>query len=306
MEKLVFTVDEDNENQRIDKYLVAMLPEFTRSHIQSNIKDGLVTVDENVVKANFRLSQGDIVAVQVPEPVTPDIVAEEIPLNIIYEDNDIIVISKPKNMVVHPAPGNYSGTLVNALMHHCKGELSGINGVMRPGIVHRIDKDTTGLIVICKNDIAHQSLANQLKEHSINRVYHTVVLGNFKHDSGIVDAPIGRHHINRKKMSTRSRSGRDAMTHYEVVERFGNYTYLACRLETGRTHQIRVHMASIGHPILGDELYGPSKQPFKLDGQTLHAKVLGLVHPTTKEYLEFEDELPDYFVELIEKLRYNK
>ena len=306
MGNYVFTVDLDNENQRIDKYLATLLPEFTRSHIQNNIKDGLVAVDNKVVKANFRLSHGNIVSVQIPEPVTPNIAAENISLNIIHEDSDIIVISKPKNMVVHPAPGNYSGTLVNALMHHCKNELSGINGVMRPGIVHRIDKDTTGLLVVCKNDASHQSLANQLKEHLIKRVYHTIVHGNFNHDEGVVDAPIGRHNINRKKMSTRSKSGRDAKTYYEVVERFGNYTYLACRLETGRTHQIRVHMASIGHPILGDEMYGSGKSPFRLEGQTLHAKVLGFVHPTTKEYLEFEDDLPDYFVELINKLRYNR
>ena len=305
MDNHVFTVDENSNGKRVDKFLATSLPECTRSFIQGIIKDHLVKVDNKVVKANFKLSIGQCVSISVPSPSIPDIVPEDIPLNIVYEDNHILIVSKPKNMVVHPAPGHYTGTLVNALMYHCKDDLSGINGVMRPGIVHRIDKDTTGLLVVSKNDMSHQSLATQLKEHSITRTYHLVVHGNIKTDEGTIDAPIGRHNINRKRMSTRSKNSREAITHYKVLERFGNYTYLECRLQTGRTHQIRVHLASIGHPILGDELYGFGKSPFKLEGQTLHAKTLGFTHPSSKVYVEFQDELPQYFVELIEKLRYN-
>ena len=227
-----------------------------------------------------------------------------IPLDILYEDQDIIMINKPKQMVVHPAPGHYSGTLVNALMYHCGDELSGINGCMRPGIVHRIDMDTTGSLVVCKNDKAHQSLSEQLKVHSIRRIYVAIVHGNIKEDSGTVNAPIGRHPTDRKKMSTHCKNGRDAVTHYKVLERFGDYTYIQCELETGRTHQIRVHMASIGHPLVGDEVYGPKKCPFKgLQGQTLHARTLGIIHPTTGKYLEVNAPLPEYFIELLDRLR---
>lgn len=231
-----------------------------------------------------------------------DILPEEIPLDILYEDSDILVVNKPKGMVVHPAPGHYSHTLVNAVMYHCEHNLSGINGVLRPGIVHRIDMDTTGSLLICKNDKAHQIIADQLKEHSITRRYHAIVHGNLKEDIGTIEAPIGRHPIDRKKMSTKAKNGKPAVTHYKVLHRFCNYTYIECELETGRTHQIRVHMASIGHPILGDRLYGPSKSPFKLQGQTLHAKILGVIHPSTGKYIEFDAPLPEYFEKLLTQL----
>ena len=250
------------------------------------------------------VSFDDRVEVTLPEAKEPDIVPENIPLDILYEDQDIIMINKPKQMVVHPAPGHYSGTLVNALMYHCGNELSGINGCMRPGIVHRIDMDTTGSLVICKNDKAHQSLSEQLKVHSIRRIYVAIVHGNIKEDSGTVNAPVGRHPTDRKKMSTHCKNGREAITHYKVLERFGDYTYIQCELETGRTHQIRVHMASIGHPLVGDEVYGPKKCPFKgLQGQTLHARTLGIIHPSTGEYLEVNAPLPEYFIELLDRLR---
>ena len=232
----------------------------------------------------------------------PDILPENIPLDILYEDQDILVVNKPNGMVVHPAPGHYTGTLVNAIMYHCKDNLSGINGVMRPGIVHRIDMDTTGSLLICKNDRAHQALAKQLKEHSITRKYHAIVHGRLKEDEGTIDKPIGRHPIDRKKMSVHCTNGREAVTHYRVLKRFQQFTYIECQLETGRTHQIRVHMSSIGHPILGDQVYGPAKCPYKLQGQTLHAKVLGITHPTTGEYMEFDAPLPDYFQGLLEKM----
>ena len=242
----------------------------------------------------------------VPELKEPEIAAEDIPLDILYEDEDIIIVNKPKGMVVHPAPGHYSGTLVNALMFHCGDNLSGINGVIRPGIVHRIDMDTTGSLIVCKNDSAHQSLSEQLKEHSIRRIYAAIVHGNIREEQGTVDAPIGRHPTDRKKMSTKAKNARRAVTHYKVLERFGDYTYIQCELETGRTHQIRVHMSSIGHPLLGDTVYGPAKCPFKgLQGQTLHARTLGIVHPRTGEYLEVEAPLPAYFVKLLERLRKN-
>ena len=276
----------------------------SRSYIQKIMKEGYVKVNQKPVKSNYRLSFGDSVEVTLPEAKEPDIVPENIPLDILYEDQDIIMINKPKQMVVHPAPGHYSGTLVNALMYHCGDELSGINGCMRPGIVHRIDMDTTGSLVVCKNDKAHQSLSEQLKVHSIRRIYVAIVHGNIKEDSGTVNAPIGRHPTDRKKMSTHCKNGRDAVTHYKVLERFGDYTYIQCELETGRTHQIRVHMASIGHPLVGDEVYGPKKCPFKgLQGQTLHARTLGIIHPTTGKYLEVNAPLPEYFIELLDRLR---
>ena len=266
-----FSIDRNTEGQRIDRYLSDELEDRSRSYIQKIMKEGYVKVNQKPVKSNYRLSFGDSVEVTLPEAKEPDIVPENIPLDILYEDQDIIMINKPKQMVVHPAPGHYSGPLVNALMYHCGDELSGINGCMRPGIVHRIDMDTTGSLVVCKNDKAHQSLSEQLKVHSIRRIYVAIVHGNIKEDSGTVNAPIGRHPTDRKKMSTHCKNGRDAVTHYKVLERFGDYTYIQCELETGRTHQIRVHMASIGHPLVGDEVYGPKKCPFKgLQGQTLH------------------------------------
>lgn len=295
---------ENEEGIRIDVYLAEELSDASRSRVQKLIKAGNICVNEKPVKANYRLVLGDRVCVDVPEAKEPDIVPEDIPLDILYEDADVIVINKPKQMVVHPAPGHYSGTLVNALMHHCKSDLSGINGDLRPGIVHRIDMDTTGSLVVCKNDLAHQSLSEQLKEHSINRIYEAIVHGNVKEDKGTVNAPIGRHPVERKKMSIHAKNGRNAVTHYEVLERFGNYTYIRCRLETGRTHQIRVHMASIGHPLLGDQVYGPKKCPIpKLEGQTLHARTLGFIHPRSRAYLEIDAPLPDYFKKLLEQLK---
>ena len=299
-----FSIDRNTEGQRIDRYLSDELEDRSRSYIQKIMKEGYVKVNQKPVKSNYRLSFGDSVEVTLPEAKEPDIVPENIPLDILYEDQDIIMINKPKQMVVHPAPGHYSGTLVNALMYHCGDELSGINRCMRPGIVHRIDMDTTGSLVVCKNDKAHQSLSEQLKVHSIRRIYVAIVHGNIKEDSGTVNAPIGRHPTDRKKMSTHCKNGRDAVTHYKVLERFGDYTYIQCELETGRTHQIRVHMASIGHPLVGDEVYGPKKCPFKgLQGQTLHARTLGIIHPTTGKYLEVNAPLPEYFIELLDRLR---
>lgn len=294
---------EDGQQERIDKFISEKIPDLSRSYIQKLIKDGGVLVSGQAIKANFKISPGQTVTITVPEPEIPDIKPENIPLDILYEDEDILVINKPKGMVVHPAPGHYSGTLVNAVMYHCREHLSGINGIMRPGIVHRIDMDTTGSLIICKNDKAHQSLAEQLKEHSITRKYQAIVCGNIKQDEGTINASIGRHPTDRKKMSTHAPNGRNAVTHYRVLERFGDYTYVECQLETGRTHQIRVHMSSIGHPILGDSVYGPQKCPFHLQGQTLHAKILGIVHPSTGNYMEFDAPLPAYFQTLLRKFR---
>ena len=301
METLTFRAVQDGE--RIDRYLSGCLEDLSRSYIQKLVKDGNIRVDGRIVKANYKLSAGEEIRVLVPEPEVPDIRPENIPLDILYEDDDILVVNKPKGTVVHPAPGHYEHTLVNAVMYHCGDQLSGINGVMRPGIVHRIDMDTTGSLLICKNDQAHRILAEQLKEHSITRRYHAIVHGNLKDDHGTVDAPIGRHPTDRKKMSTKAPNARSAVTHYSVLERFGDYTYIECELETGRTHQIRVHMSSIGHPILGDPVYGPARCPYKLQGQTLHAKILGITHPSTGTYMEFDAPLPEYFVKLLDVLR---
>lgn len=293
----------DCDKDRIDKFLSRELADLSRSYIQKLLKEQNILVNGKVVKANYKLSAGDSVEVEIPDPEPLDILPEDIPLDILYEDDDILVVNKPKGMVVHPAPGHYTHTLVNAVMFHCGKDLSGINGVLRPGIVHRIDMDTTGSLLICKNDVAHQILAEQLKDHSITRRYHAVVTGNLKSDTGTVNAAIGRHPTDRKKMSTKSNSPRSAVTHYKVLERFGDYTYIECELETGRTHQIRVHMDSIGHPILGDKIYGPAKCPFKLEGQTLHAKILGITHPSTGKYMEFDAPLPEYFIKLLSTLR---
>ncbi|MCI8319863.1 MAG: RluA family pseudouridine synthase [Dorea sp.] len=298
---------ENEAGERLDKYLSEEFSDRSRSFLQKLIKEQSVKVNDKPVKASYRLVLGDCVSVFFPEPEMPDIAPENIPLTIIYEDSDVIVIDKPKQMVVHPAPGHYSGTLVNALLYHCRDNLSGINGKLRPGIVHRIDMDTTGSLVVCKTDAAHRSLSAQLKEHSIHRVYEAVVHGNLKDDTGCIDMPIGRHPTERKKMSTHAKNGREAVTHYHVLERFGSYTYVQCRLETGRTHQIRVHMASIGHPLLGDNVYGLKKSPFpKLQGQTLHAKTLGFIHPGTGEYMEFNAPLPKYFNDILDQLRINR
>ena len=258
------TVEKEFSGNRVDKFLSEQFPDLSRSYIQKLIKDGHVTANGKIVKANYKLNALDTLALDKPELQEPDIVPENIPIDILYEDEDILIVNKPKGMVVHPSAGHYSGTLVNALMYHCKDQLSGINGIMRPGIVHRIDMDTTGSLLVCKNDFVHQDLAEQLKEHSIQRIYHAIVHGVIKEDEGTIDAPIGRHPIERKKMSVNYKNGKHAVTHYKVIERFKNYTYIKCQLETGRTHQIRVHMAHIRHPLLGDAVYGPAKCPFKL------------------------------------------
>ena len=296
---IIKNIEPEYNGQRIDKFLSETLPEYSRSFIQKVVKDGGVLVDEKCVKSNYKLSAGQILKLNVPELVEPDIVPEDIPLDILYEDDDIIVVNKPKGMVVHPAAGHYTGTLVNALMYHCRDNLSGINGVTRPGIVHRIDMNTTGVLVACKNDAAHVFLSEQLAVHSITRKYNAIVHNSFKENSGTVDAPIGRHHIDRKKMAIDYKNGRNAVTHYSVISNYGKYAYIECQLETGRTHQIRVHMSSIGHPLLGDDVYGSGKSPYRLEGQTLHARVLGFVHPSTGKYMEFEAPLPDYFKEII-------
>lgn len=301
--EIVFEIIPEMEDERIDKCISSYMDELSRSYIQKIIKDGMVFVNDKEVKANYRVKTEDIVRFVIPESVEPEIKAEDIPLDILYEDADFLIVNKPKNMVVHPAPGHYEGTLVNAVMFHCKDELSGINGVMRPGIVHRIDKDTTGSLIICKNDEAHAQISEQLKEHSITRKYRAIVHGCLKDEEGVIDAPIGRHPNDRKKMAINEKNGKRAVTHYKVLERFQKYTYIECRLETGRTHQIRVHMASIGHPLLGDEVYCSQKAPFSLQGQCLHAKTIGFMHPRTGEYIEFDAPLPDYFQELLKKLK---
>lgn len=280
-----------------------MLRGFFRSYLQKLLKDGCVLVDGKPVKNSYKVLPGEVILLDVPEVTEAPILPEELDLDILYEDRDILIINKPKGMVVHPAAGHMTGTLVNGLMAYCKEDLSGINGVQRPGIVHRIDKDTTGALVICKNDQAHNDIAQQLKVHSITRIYYAVVHGVIKADSGTVEAPIGRHPTDRKKMSINEKNGKTAVTHYHVLRRFSQFTYIECRLETGRTHQIRVHMASIGHPLLGDQVYGPAKCPFPgLQGQTLHAGVLGICHPRTKKYLEVFSPLPEYFEKLLVKL----
>ena len=289
---------------RIDRYLAKACPELSRSYIQKLLKSGQVLVNGSLIKSSYVVAADDHIEVDVPEAVEPEIEAEPMDLDILYEDRDIILVNKPKGMVVHPAAGHYSHTLVNGLMYHCKDQLSGINGVMRPGIVHRIDMDTTGVLIVCKNDMAHNSIAAQLKEHSITRRYQAIVHGVLKENEGTVDAPIGRHQTERKKMCINYNNGRNAITHYQVLRRFEQYTYVECRLETGRTHQIRVHMASIHHPLLGDTVYGPSQCPVpSLIGQTLHAGVLGIIHPRTGVYMEFTAPLPGYFEKLLKTLR---
>lgn len=296
-------IEAEWDNIRIDRFLSEQLENVSRSYIQKLIKDGCVTADGRPVKANYKLKSGVTIEIDIPEPVSLDVEPQDIPLDIVYEDADVLLVNKPKDMVVHPSAGHMDGTLVNALLYHCKDSLSSINGVMRPGIVHRIDKDTTGVLIICKNDIAHNCIADQLKVHSITRKYRAIVYNNLKDDQGTIDAPIGRHPIDRKKMAINHKNGKSAVTHFKVLERFGRFTYVECELETGRTHQIRVHMSSIGHPLLGDEVYGSAKQPYKTCGQVLHAKVFGFIHPTTNEYMEFETPLPEYFEDLLKKFR---
>lgn len=303
MNEIVFEIVPEMEDERIDKCISSYMADLSRSYIQKIIKESNVFVNEMVVKANYRVKADDRVRFLIPDSVEPDIPAQDIPLDILYEDRDLLIVNKPKNMVVHPAPGHYEGTLVNAVMYHCRGELSGINGVLRPGIVHRIDKDTTGSIIVCKNDEAHNAIAGLLKTHDITRKYRAIVYGNMKNDQGTVDAPIGRHHSDRKKMAVNEKNGKCAVTHYRVLEHFDQYTYIECQLETGRTHQIRVHMASIGYPLLGDTLYTNRKAPFHLEGQVLHAMTIGFVHPRSGQYIEVEAPLPDYFEKLLKILR---
>lgn len=301
VEELQFTVTNEQSDKRIDCFLAEQCADLTRSHIQKLVKEGCVTVNGKAVKVSTRTAEGDQVCLALPKAQEVEILPEDIPLDIVYEDQDVILVNKPKGMVVHPAAGHARGTLVNALLYHCRDELSGINGVLRPGIVHRIDMDTTGILIVCKNDFAHNHIAAQLKEHSIVRRYYALVHGVIRED-GVVDAPIGRHPIDRKKMAINHKNGKPAVTHYHVVKQYRNYTFIVCQLETGRTHQIRVHMSSIGHPLVGDTVYGPAKCPFALQGQTLHAYVLGFVHPRTGEYMEFQVPLPEYFSALLEKL----
>lgn len=302
MEKLCFEITEEQEDERIDRFL-AQLQSLSRSYIQKMMKEEAVKVNGVPVKGSYRIKTDDLVEFMLPEAVEPDIAPEDISLDILYEDRDVIVVNKPKGMVVHPAAGHYSGTLVNALLYHCGAELSGINGVLRPGIVHRIDRDTTGSVIACKNDAAHGSIAAQLKEHSVNRKYHAICHGVLKVDEGTIDRPVGRHPVDRKKMAVNEKNGKQAITHYRVLKRFKEYTYVECTLETGRTHQIRVHMASIGHPLLGDDVYSARKCPFQLQGQTLHAKILGFRHPASGEYIETDAPLPEYFRHLLEILK---
>lgn len=294
-------VSEDDELIRIDKYLSLAAPDLTRNRIQGLIDDGNVTVNGKNVKANYKVRENDKIELLIPDAVPADIPAEDIPLDIVYEDEDILIVNKPKGMVVHPAPGHYTGTLVNALMYHCKDNLSGINGELRPGIVHRIDMDTTGLLIVCKNDYAHNFIAEQLKVHSITRKYQAVVYNSFNETEGTIEGNIGRHATDRKRMAI-TPAGKPAVTHYRVLQNLGRYALVECQLETGRTHQIRVHMTSINHPLLGDEVYGPKNCPFKLQGQVLHAKSIGFIHPATKKYIEFDSELPAYFSKLLETL----
>lgn len=307
-EKIEKIVEDEYTGTRIDKYLAVTHADseqsVSRSYIQKLISEGHVIVNEKPVKSNYKVCAGDELEYFIPAPVDLEIVPEDIPLDILYEDSDVILVNKPKNMVVHPAAGHYTGTLVNALMYHCKDSLSGINGIMRPGIVHRIDMNTTGVIVICKNDAAHRFIADQLKVHSITRKYDALVYGAFDEDTGRIEGSIGRHPAERKKMAINVKNGKPAVTNYSVLERFGNkYAHVECRLETGRTHQIRVHMSSINHPLLGDDVYGHRNNEFKLTGQALHARVLGFIHPSTHKYVEFEAPIPDYFTGLEEKLR---
>ena len=293
----------DISPERIDKYISEQIPELSRSYIQQLLKEHKILVNQRECKANYKCKPNDHIVIYYDEPKELEVTAENIPLDIVYEDQSIIIVNKPKNMVVHPAAGHMNGTLVNALLYHCKDSLSSINGVIRPGIVHRIDRNTTGILVVCKNDRAHKMLAEQLKEHSTTRKYHAICYGTFKELEGTINAPIGRHPVDRKKMAINSKNGREAITHYRVLQTLSNgCTYIECSLETGRTHQIRVHMASIGHPLLGDDVYGPKNPKIKgLEGQTLHAKVLGFIHPDTNEYIEFDSELPLYFQNMLDK-----
>lgn len=302
-ESLSFTVNSAGE--RLDKYLSSQMTDFTRNAVAKLIADGNVAVNGSIVNKNYKCRENDEISVTVPDAVPLEAEAEDIPLDIVYEDKDLLVVNKQKGMVVHPAAGNYTGTLVNALLYHCKDSLSGINGVIRPGIVHRIDKDTSGLLIVAKNDSAHIHLAQQIKEHSFSRAYQAVVYGNIKEDEGTVNLPIGRSPKDRKKMAVTDKNSKNAVTHFQVIKRYGDFTHIRCVLETGRTHQIRVHMAYLGHPLAGDGVYGPKKVIKSLNGQCLHAGEIGFVHPTSGEYMEFKADLPDYFTDFLNKLENN-
>lgn len=302
IQKQSFEVEERQSKERLDKYLSSIYREQSRTFFQKLIKSGNVSVNEKqIMKASYQIDYGDLVTVLIPKAQSVEIQAENIPLDILYEDHDVLIVNKPKGMVVHPSAGHYSGTLVNAIMYHCSDSLSGINGEIRPGIVHRIDMDTTGALIVCKNDVAHMDIAEQIKKHSVTRKYRGIVCGVVKDDTGTVRGAIGRHPTQRKKMAINEKNGKPAVTHYRVLERFSGYTYMEFQLETGRTHQIRVHMASIGHPLLGDEVYGNPKNLIVkgLKGQTLHAMTIGFLHPSTKEYMEFSAPLPEYFENLL-------
>lgn len=296
-------IDEEFAGNRADKILSDVLSDYSRSFIQSLFADGLVVFNGKTVNKSFKPKSGDVIEFSVPEPVSLSLEPENIPLEIAYEDEHLLVVNKPRGMVVHPAPGNYSSTLVNALLWHCKGKLSGINGVARPGIVHRIDKDTSGLLLVAKNDLAHVSLSEQIKAHTLDREYRAVIHGHLKDPEGIVDAPIGRSINDRKKMCVTERNSKNAVTHYQVIEEYRNFSFLKLKLETGRTHQIRVHMAYLGHPVAGDPVYGPKNGVASLNGQCLHAGVLGFVHPVTNEFIRVEAPLPDYFMNFIEGIK---
>lgn len=303
--ELQYEVTEEEDGLRLDQYIAGRCMDLSRSYIQKLIKESRVTINKNIqTKTKTAVQESDIVNLSLPDPKELEIKPQDIPLDILYEDNDVLVVNKPKGMVVHPAPGHYEDTLVNAVLYHCRDNLSGINGVLRPGIVHRIDKDTTGALIVCKNDKAHQKIADQLRAHTITRSYRAIVYNNFSEDEGMINAPIGRHPTNRKKRMVTEKNSKEAITHYKVLDHLNHkFNYIECRLETGRTHQIRVHMSHIGHPLLGDEVYGPANSKFKnLQGQTLHAATLGFIHPTTEEYMEFSAPLPDYFEKLLKTL----
>ncbi len=302
-EKEILTVTDLEAGMRLDKFVSQRCAALTRSHVQKLADDGAILVQEQAVKVSYKVKSGDVVAVQIPSPKEVEILPETIPLSVVYEDEDMLVVDKPQGMVVHPAPGNYSGTLVNALLGYCKDSLSGINGEKRPGILHRIDKDTSGLLLVAKNDMAHQHLAEQIKAHSLTRAYLALVHGGFRNDTGEINLPIGRHPVERKKMTVTYHNAKEAFTTYRVLERFSGYSLVECVLKTGRTHQIRVHMSHMGHPIVGDPVYGARKEPFSLNGQLLHAYKVGFIHPRTGEYLEFESPLPEYYEKILEKLR---
>lgn len=299
----IFAADEASAGERIDKVITSGCQLNSRSAAQKLLEDGAVKVNGIIVSKNYKVRQGDKITVQVPEARELEVKAENIPLDIRYEDSDLLVVNKPKDMVVHPAAGNYEGTLVNALLYHCKDSLSGINGVIRPGIVHRIDKDTSGLLIVAKNDFAHINLAEQIKVHSFTRQYQSVVYGKMKNEAGKIDAPIGRHPVDRKKMTVTTKNSKNAVTHYELVEQYDSFAHLRLKLETGRTHQIRVHMAYIGHPVAGDPVYGPKKVIEYLGGQCLHAGLIGFRHPRTGKYIEIESELPEYFTDFIRRIK---